>query len=81
MNDLARPVTEPLFIDGRAIPSSATFTNIGNALRAGRPMPQRADIDPGKIPKLLPYILMYTVVPDGVTPFASLARSGELCRA
>jgi len=28
-------------------------------------MPRRADIDPTAIPKLLPYILMYTVMPDG----------------
>jgi len=35
-----------------------------NSLRGDRPMPTRADIDPGKIPKLLPYIALYTVLPD-----------------
>ena len=34
-------------------------------LRDGRPMPARADIDPTAIPKLLPYLFMYNVLPDG----------------
>jgi hypothetical protein len=33
-------------------------------VRGGRVMPARADIDPGEIPRLLPYIIMHTVAAD-----------------
>lgn len=33
-----------------------------NRLRAGRPMPTRADLSPGDIPKLLPYVILMEVL-------------------
>jgi hypothetical protein len=33
-----------------------------NRLRAGRPMPARADLSPGDIPKLLPYVILMDVL-------------------
>jgi len=65
VNASARPVTEPVFIDEPRDPDLRSLYKYWNALRGERPMPERADIDPGKIPKLLPHILMYTVVPGG----------------
>jgi hypothetical protein len=65
MNGTARPVTEPLFIDEPRHPDLQALYEYWNTARADRPMPRRADIDPGKIPKLLPHILMYGVVPGG----------------
>ena len=65
MNESARPVTEPVFISEPRDPYLCTLYEYWNALRGDRPMPRRAEIEPGKIPKLLPYIVMYTVLPGG----------------
>jgi hypothetical protein len=65
VSETARPVTEPIFINEPRDPDLQTLYEYWNILRGDRPMPRRADIDPGKIPKLLPYLLMYNVVPGG----------------
>jgi hypothetical protein len=65
MSDPDRMVTEPLFI---AVPRDANLRALyeyWNMLRGDRAMPRRADIDPVEIPKLLPYLVMYTVAPGG----------------
>jgi hypothetical protein len=64
VNEPARPVTEPVFIDKPRDADLRALYAYWNALRGDRSMPQRADIDPVDIPKLLPYIVMYTVLPD-----------------
>lgn len=56
---------EPLFISEPQAPILRALYKHWDALRGDRPMPRRADIDPTEIPRLLPYILMYTVLPVG----------------
>lgn len=58
-------MTEPVFINEPRDPDLRALYQYWNTLRGDRLMPQRADVDPGKIPKLLPHILMYTVGPGG----------------
>jgi hypothetical protein len=65
MSDPARPVTAPLFISEPRDPILRALYEHWDTLRGDRAMPQRADIDPTAIPKLLPYIMMYTVMPGG----------------
>jgi hypothetical protein len=65
MSELGRRVTEPVFIDEPADPNLRVLYEYWNALRGDRLMPTRADIEPAKIPKLLPYIVMYTALPGG----------------
>jgi hypothetical protein len=65
MSESGRRVTEPAFIAEPVDPNLRTLYEYWNALRGDRPMPRRAEIEPAKIPKLLPYIVMYTVLPDG----------------
>ena len=68
MSDTINPgrlVTEPVFIDEPRDPLLRALYDYWSVVRGDRQMPGRADIDPVKIPKLLPHILMYTVVPDG----------------
>jgi hypothetical protein len=65
MSELGRRVTEPHFIAEPADSNLRTLHGYWNALRGDRPMPRRADIEPAKIPKLLPYIVIYTVLPGG----------------
>ena len=65
MNNIARKVTEPVFIDAPRDPNLRSLYAYWDALRGGRPMPKRTDIDPTAIPKLLPYIVLYTVLPGG----------------
>src|SRR5580658_1065080 len=62
MSELARTVTEPIFINEPRDPNLHALYAYWNTLRGGRPLPRRADIDPTEIPKLLPQILMYDVV-------------------
>lgn len=57
--------TEAVFIDAPRDPHLRALHEYWDTARAGRLMPSRADIDPVKMPKLLPYILMYNVVPGG----------------
>lgn len=65
MSELGRRVTEPVFISEPVDRNLRVLYGYWNALRGDRPMPRRADIEPAKIPKLLPYIVMYTVLSDG----------------
>jgi hypothetical protein len=65
VSDTARTVTEPLFINQPRDPDLHALYEYWNTVRGARLMPRRADIDPTKIPKLLPHIIMYTVVPSG----------------
>jgi hypothetical protein len=65
VSDLNRPVTEPLFIDQPRDPKLRTLLEYWNGARGTRTMPRRADIDPTEIPRLLPHIVMYTVMPEG----------------
>jgi hypothetical protein len=65
VSEPARPVTEPVFIGEPRDPDLHALYEYWNTLRGDRPMPKRTDIDPVDIPKLLPYIVMYTVLPDG----------------
>jgi len=65
MSETVRPVTEPHFIDAPHDPDLQALYEYWDTLRGERPMPRRADIDPAKIPRLLPHIVMYTVMPGG----------------
>ena len=65
MSESGRRVTEPAFIAEPVDPNLRTLYEYWDALRGDRPMPRRAEIEPAKIPKLLPYIVMYTVLPGG----------------
>jgi hypothetical protein len=62
---MARRVIEPIFISEPRDLNLRALYAYWNTLRGDRSMPQRADIDPTEIPKLLPYIVMYTVAPGG----------------
>jgi len=57
--------TEAVFIDGPRDADIRALYEYWNTVRGDRAMPQRADIDPSEIPKLLPYIIMYNAVPGG----------------
>jgi hypothetical protein len=65
VSDAKREVTDPVFIEAPRDPTLRALCEYWDSLRAGRPMPGRTDIDPAKIPRLLPHIMMYTVVPGG----------------
>jgi hypothetical protein len=65
VSETTRTVTEPLFIDEPRDPDLYALWEYWNAARGDRAMPHRADIDPAQIPKLLPHVIMYTVMPDG----------------
>lgn len=65
MTTAASSVTEACFIDAPRDPFLQALCQYWDSVRAGRVMPSRADIDPVKIPKLLPYIIMYNVVAGG----------------
>jgi len=65
VSETTRMVTEPVFIDEPRDPDLRALYEYWNTVRGDRSMPQRADIDPTTIPKLLPCILMYTVAPGG----------------
>jgi hypothetical protein len=74
MSELGRRVTEPVFIAEPIDPNLRILYEYWDGVRGDRLMPRRADIEPAKIPKLLPYIIMYTVLPGAVTRCGWLAR-------
>ncbi len=53
------------FIDAPRDADLQALYQYWDAMRGTRAMPRRADIDPVSIPKLLPYVIMYTVAPGG----------------
>lgn len=84
VSDLAaHSATQSVFIDEPRDPYLRALYEYWNALRGDRPMPQRADIDPAAIPKLLPHIMMYNVLPNagGLHYSARWRGGGGLCRA
>jgi len=68
MPEAAGAIFEAAFIDAPRDPRTKALYDYWNALRAGRTMPARADIDPTAIPSLLPYIIMYDVAAGGAYP-------------
>ena len=88
MSDTTRAVSDPVFIAApRQSRTLQALYEYWNTRRGDRPMPQRADINPAEIPKLLPHLLMYTVLPGGgyvirlvgeeVASFAGRNATGE----
>jgi hypothetical protein len=65
MPEVVEMVTEAAFIDAPRDPRIKALYDYWDRLRGDRAMPARADIDPGAIPKLLPYIFMYDVATEG----------------
>jgi hypothetical protein len=65
LNETTHTVSEPIFISEPRDPGLRTLYEYWNTLRGDRPMPQRAEFDPTAVPRLLPYIMMYNVLPDG----------------
>jgi hypothetical protein len=65
MTDAAGSITEAGFIEAPRDPRTKALYEYWDGLRQGRTMPARADIDPTRIPGLLPYIIMYDVTPGG----------------
>jgi hypothetical protein len=57
-------ITEAGFIDAPRDAQLKALYEYWDTVRGGRAMPARADIDPGKIPTLLPHIIMYTAAAD-----------------
>jgi hypothetical protein len=53
-----------IYIDAPRSPRLKALYDYWDGLRGGRAMPARADIDPTRIPELLPHIIMYDVAPD-----------------
>jgi len=64
MTETAGTITKTVFIHAPLDPQLKALYEYWDTVRGGRAMPARADIDPGKIPSLLPYIIMYTVAAD-----------------
>jgi hypothetical protein len=60
---------EVVFIDAPRDPDLQALHAYWDSLRRGRTMPLRADFDPTKVPKLLRYIVLYTV--DGASRYAT----------
>jgi hypothetical protein len=56
--------TEADFIDAPRDALLKALYEYWDTVRGNRPMPSRADIDPGAIRGLLPHIIMYTVAAD-----------------
>jgi hypothetical protein len=65
MSESVHAVAEARFTTELRDPDLCALYEYWNARRGDRPMPRRADIDPMAIPKLLPHIMMYNVLPDG----------------
>lgn len=65
MPEESAPITEAAYIDAPRDPRLKALYDYWDALRGGRAMPARADVDPAQIPALLPYIIMYDVTPGG----------------
>jgi len=61
----ANSLTEAIFIDAPRDADIRGLYEYWDAVRGERAMPSRQDIDPAAIPKLLPHIIMYTVVANG----------------
>jgi hypothetical protein len=61
----AGSITEAGFIDTPRDPRTQALYAYWDGLRGDRAMPSRADIDPTRIPSLLPYIIMYDVAASG----------------
>jgi hypothetical protein len=64
MTETANTITEAVFIDAPRDKRLRALYQYWDTVRGDRMMPARADIDPGKIPGLLPHIIMYTVPAD-----------------
>ena|SRR5579863_8748333 len=64
MTEPDSPITGAVFIDAPRDAQLMALYEYWDAVRGGRVMPARADIDPGKIRRLLPHIIMYTVAAD-----------------
>ncbi|HTV88767.1 MAG TPA: PAS domain-containing protein [Stellaceae bacterium] len=87
MNDRDRIVTEPIFLAEPRDPLLRRLYEYWRGLCGARPMPRRAEVDPTAIPKLLPYIVMYTrvqprvytirLVGEEVVNFAGRNATGE----
>ena len=65
MADQIDLMAEATYIEAPRDPDIQTLYNYWGSLRRGRLMPQREDIDPTKIPKLLPHVFMYNVAAGG----------------
>ena len=65
MTEAISTFLDAVFIEAPRDPDLQMLHEYWNSLRDGRAVPRRADLDPGKIPRLLPYIMMYNVVPGG----------------
>jgi hypothetical protein len=65
MPEVVEMITEAAFIDAPRDPRIKALHDYWDGLRGDRAMPARADVDPGAIPKLLPYIFMYDVTAEG----------------
>jgi len=61
----ANSLTEATFIGAPRDADIRALYEYWDAVRGERAMPSRQDIDPAAIPKLLPHIIMYTVVANG----------------
>lgn len=61
----ANLLTEANFIDAPRDPDIRALYEYWDTVRGDRAMPSRQDIDPAAIPRLLPYIIMYTVMANG----------------
>jgi hypothetical protein len=64
MTEPVGTITEAGFIDAPQDAELKALYEYWDTVRGGRVMPARADIDPAKIPRLLPHIIMYTVATD-----------------
>ena len=65
MTRAANSITEAVFIDAPRDADLRALYEYWDGLRGDHAMPSRKDIDPTAIPKLLPYIIMYTVLARG----------------
>jgi hypothetical protein len=65
MTEATSAIIDAVFIDAPRDPDLRALHGYWNCLRGSRAMPRRAELDPGKIPRLLPYIIMYNVAPEG----------------
>ena len=65
MADQIDLMAEAAYIEGPCDPDIKALYSYWDSLRCGRSMPRRGDIDPTKIPKVLPHVFMYNVAPGG----------------
>lgn len=76
MTQTGDTITEAGFIDAPRDAVLKELYEYWDTVRGSRPMPSRADIDPGAIRRLLPHIIMYTVAAD----YAIRLVGGEIVR-